>query len=277
MGQMTQHVYTSPGGYAARLIVSNGTNSATVTRPIIAMSSGTTPAGSVVASFSATPLSGVAPLTVQFDAGDSTPSDGSLMFTWDFDDGTIGDGASVQHTFTSAGTYVVRLTAANDDGSAFTTRTVTVTAPPVNRAPIAVIASGPRTGVAPVSLTFDGNLSRDPDNDPLTFLWEVRLNGEVVQSNDTGARVALTFADPGIYSVTLTVTDSLDASNTSNPETVTIRARSTDGSNDNGSGQPIPTTPRARRSTGFCGLGFVGMAALALGLAAMSVVHRRRR
>ncbi len=274
-GPVVTHTYVNAGSFIAKLTVSDGTNSSSMTRTITATTSSTSEPVPV-ARIDANPQTGAAPLTVTFSAADSTPADGSLTFSWDFGDGTAATGIEVAHTFTSATSFNVVLTATGPGGVDTATVTVNVTAPPVNRAPVAIIASGPRTGVAPVSLTFDGSLSRDPDNDPMAYLWQVSLGSEVVQTNDTGARVALTFADPGEYRVTLTVTDTLNASNTSAPETVTIRARSTGGSDGGDSGQDIPATGR-RRSTGFCGLGFAGLAAMALGLAAMSAVHRKRQ
>src|SRR5262249_27831757 len=52
-----------------------------------------------IASISATPLSGNAPLTVQFDGNRSYDSDGTISsFAWTFGDGATGTGSSVSHT-----------------------------------------------------------------------------------------------------------------------------------------------------------------------------------
>lgn len=57
--------------------------------------------------FSGTPTSGQAPLKVQFSAnsGPETPS-----YSWDFGDGSYGSGADPVHTYTTPGTYTVKLT-----------------------------------------------------------------------------------------------------------------------------------------------------------------------
>lgn len=64
------------------------------------------------------PARGPAPLTVSFDGGDSQDTDGVLVsHAWDFGDGTRGVGATVNHTYTVAGTYLARLTVTDDDGA----------------------------------------------------------------------------------------------------------------------------------------------------------------
>jgi PKD repeat protein len=67
-----------------------------------------------VANFSATPLSGVAPLQVAFsDSSTNAPT----SWAWNFGDGTTSSAQDPTHTYTSAGTYTVSLTATNGAGS----------------------------------------------------------------------------------------------------------------------------------------------------------------
>jgi PKD repeat protein len=70
-----------------------------------------------VAAFSATPLSGNAPLAVQFT--DASTGTGPLSYAWDFNnDGTVDSTAqSPSYTYTTAGTYTVNLTVTNSVGS----------------------------------------------------------------------------------------------------------------------------------------------------------------
>jgi len=66
-----------------------------------------------VASFTATPDNGAAPLQVAFDASASYDPDqgGSIVsYAWDFGDGNSGSGATVSHTYQLAGTYTATLT-----------------------------------------------------------------------------------------------------------------------------------------------------------------------
>lgn len=70
----------------------------------------------------ASPDSGPAPLTVSFSAAQSTGT--SATYAWDFGDNSSGQGATVSHTYTAAGSYTVTLTL---DGGASATHLIHVT------------------------------------------------------------------------------------------------------------------------------------------------------
>jgi PKD repeat protein len=80
------------------------------------------------AAFTASPTSGVAPLTVQFD---DTSTGTVESRAWDFqNDGTVDStAASPSFTYTSAGTFTAKLTVTNAFGSSSTTRNITVDPP----------------------------------------------------------------------------------------------------------------------------------------------------
>ena len=87
------------------------------------------PGTAPTADFSATPITGNAPLAVTF----SNYSTGCpTLYVWDFGDGATSNAANPSHTYTVPGTYAVSLTAANADGDDIETKTayVTVTTPP---------------------------------------------------------------------------------------------------------------------------------------------------
>ncbi len=80
------------------------------------------------ADFSGSPTSGDAPLSVQFtDLSSGTPT----SWSWDFGDGGSSTAQNPSHTYNSAGTYTVSLTATNAYGSDTETKTgyITVTEP----------------------------------------------------------------------------------------------------------------------------------------------------
>ena len=77
-----------------------------------------------VAAFHATPLSGEAPLQVQF-TDDSTNSPTSWI--WDFGGGILSDLQNPLVTYLGAGTYTVKLIATNDWGSDQETKTDYIT------------------------------------------------------------------------------------------------------------------------------------------------------
>ncbi len=80
-----------------------------------------------VAQFSGTPLSGTAPLLVAFtDLSSNAPT----TWAWTFGDGGVASAQHPSHTYTTAGTYTVALTASNAFGAHLETKVgyITVTA-----------------------------------------------------------------------------------------------------------------------------------------------------
>ena len=98
-----------------------------------------------VSSFSASPTSGVAPLSVQFtDTSTGSPT----AWMWDFGDGAISASKNPDHTYAAAGTYTVTLTASNAWGSSTATSTITVSAPPPPRGTGSITVVGSQASVS---------------------------------------------------------------------------------------------------------------------------------
>ncbi|MDD1724639.1 MAG: PKD domain-containing protein [Methanospirillum sp.] len=77
------------------------------------------PAQDLWPDFVATPTEGTVPLTVQFtDTSTGTPT----QWSWDFGDGTSDALSNPTHTYETAGTYDVALTASDEDDSLTTTK-----------------------------------------------------------------------------------------------------------------------------------------------------------
>jgi PKD repeat protein len=74
-------------------------------------------------------VAGHSALTVTVDGTASADPDGTIAsYTWDFGDGGAGTGATANHTYTTAGTYEVKLTVTDDKGAtASVTHPVSVT------------------------------------------------------------------------------------------------------------------------------------------------------
>ena len=91
--------------------------------------------GLPVASFSASPTSGNAPLKVLFN--DS--SENAVSFNWDFGDGTYSTEKDPTHTYSTAGIYTVNLTISNENGTA--SKLVTINVLPTNETQITTSGS----------------------------------------------------------------------------------------------------------------------------------------
>ena len=81
------------------------------------------PADELQAVISATPTAGAAALTVDVTGVQSTSPGLITSYSWDFDDGTIIEGASTSHIYALAGSYDVTLTVRDDQGGVHATST----------------------------------------------------------------------------------------------------------------------------------------------------------
>ena len=83
---------------------------------------------SPIASFTASFRIGVVPLEISFDASNSYDPDGNIIsYAWDFKDGNTGSGETLNHTFSSSGSYKVELTVTDNKGATTsTTKTIIV-------------------------------------------------------------------------------------------------------------------------------------------------------
>ena len=167
----------------------------------------------VEALFSASPLTGNAPLAVTFtDFSTGSPT----TYKWDFEDDGIIDYTSntgVAHTYTIPGTYTVRLIVSNGLSTDDETHVINVTPPP---GPIADFDVTPMSGTAPLPVTF---LNKSTGTAPLTYAWTF---------GDGTTSTALTPPNKtypaGTWIVTLTVTDGLGAVSAPASKTVIVSA-----------------------------------------------------
>lgn len=156
-----------------------------------------------VAAFTLTPISGQAPLTVNFDA---SPSINAASFSWKLGDGTdLGSEKIFSHNFVAQGKYDVTLTVTSADGiTDAVTRSVEVTAPVVisENIPIAKFSTSVKKGYAPLSVTFT-DLSA---NVPTSWLWNFGDGQTSAEKNPTHI-----YTTAGSYAVTLTAANGAGA------------------------------------------------------------------
>lgn len=141
-------------------------------------------------------------LTVQFKNA-STDADGdTLVYVWDFGDGSTSSVKNPVHTYTKAGSYsvILKVTDGKSDAKELT-QTITVADVEVaNKAPVADFDYQ----ASQLAVTFT-NKSSDADGDKLTYAWDF---GDGTSSTEQSPKH--TYTKDGIYKVVLTVSDGKD-------------------------------------------------------------------
>jgi PKD repeat protein len=181
--------YTAVGSYSVKLTVTGPGGSDVMIRPnyitVLAQ-----PPPVPVASFTATPVSGTVPLTVNFV---STSTDATTHI-WDFDNNGTDDatGSSISHQYTAAGTYSVNLTVTGPGGTDSITETdyITVNENP----PHAAFTGTPTSGTPDLRVEFANTSVRYTQ-----LTWDFGDGGSSTEENPI-----YTYTATGSYDVSLT-------------------------------------------------------------------------
>jgi len=88
-----------------------------------------------------------------------------------------------------------------------------------NQPPTARLSASPTAGDAPLTVTFDGSGSTDPEAQALTYSWD--LNGDGTFGDATTPTASHTYTSSGTFTASLRVTDDQGASNTASV-TITV-------------------------------------------------------
>lgn len=204
--------YTIAGTYTVRLIASNGTCYDTAYRTI-------TVNARPSAQFTASPTSGCAvPFTTTF----SNTSTGATAYAWTFGDGNTSTAISPSNTYTSLGTYNVRLIATNAAGCADTLRRNNYIS---IQAPTATITTGAYNGCIPATINFTANVTTSI---PVSnYSWNFG-DGSSAVSCATCSTQSHTYTVAGTYTVTLTYTTGTGCTYT-RTTTVSVNTKPTAG------------------------------------------------
>jgi len=184
------YTYTKAGKYTVSLTVKNAAGSNTTTKKdyITVNAAPVKP----VASFSASPTSGNAPLKVTFtDKSANSPT----SWKWTFGDGKTSTSKSPAYTYSKAGKYTVSLTVKNAAGSSTKTIKNYIVANEL-KAPVAAFSASPRSGKAPLKVQFTDKSS----NTPTSWKWTF---GDRTYS--TAKSPVHKYSKAGKYTVSLTV------------------------------------------------------------------------
>lgn len=188
-GLTVTHTYTKAGTYTIQYRAGFGgcTNISTQTIVI---------ADKPTASFSSTSLLTrcEAPLTVAF----TNTSTGATRYEWDFGDGATSTETNPVHTYTTRGNFTVKLIAVNASG--FCSDTIIKAGfVRINPPNITGIKTIPRNGCAPLTVSFTPEVASSEAIS--VYAWHF---GDGSTSNEP--QPSHTYPDPGMYSVTLSVT-----------------------------------------------------------------------
>ncbi|MEM7365265.1 MAG: PKD domain-containing protein, partial [Pseudomonadota bacterium] len=197
------HVYAAGGNYSVSLTV---TDNAGATNTVIQDVSVTEPNEDPLAVFTFSTTE----LTATFT--DASTDDGTIAsWSWEFGDGNTSTDQNPVHTYAAGGTYTVDLTVTDNLGATDTTsQGVTVTAP--NGDPVAGFT------FATTDLSADFTDTSTDDGTIASWSWDF---GDTNTSTDQNPVHA--YAAAGTYTVNLTVTDDLGATNTTSQD-VTVTA-----------------------------------------------------
>ncbi|MBK7213576.1 MAG: PKD domain-containing protein, partial [Bacteroidales bacterium] len=195
------HTYATAGNYLVTLVVSNFNGCIDSVQNMVTIN----PAP--VAAF--TSSSGCVGTPTSFWADTTIININTIAtYAWDFGDGTTGFNRNAQHTYAAPGTYTVTLTITDLQGcSGSVSHTVTVTTPPSAN----FFSNANSCNGLPVSFTDQSTAS----NGYITeWLWNF---GDGTTQNILFPAIpntSHTYALPGTYNVTLTVTNNLGCINT---------------------------------------------------------------
>jgi len=193
-GETTTYVFKDPGTYTVSLTVidSEGAQGKEILL-VKALSRG------LEANLTADPISGVVPLVVNFDATNSSYSDGQIVgFEWDFGDGALprSDVGKVTYKYTKIGNFTVSVKVRTNDGEEETANILIS----VRQVPLkSCFDMTPDVGEAPLTVSLNPGCSTGTIS---KYRWSF---GDGETSSER--KPTYTFENPGTYEVTLEVSD----------------------------------------------------------------------
>jgi len=217
------HTYTTPGSYSVVLAVLDNDGANAVDTETIVVGENNPP----TCALSPDKSSGKAPLTVTFSMSASDADgwitswellagDGSPKYT-----GTGNPPSTKIHTYTTSGTYTAILGVTDNGGATtFDTKTITVYLP--NQSPTCSLSASPRSGKAPLTVTFSMG-ANDLDGSISAWVLDVDGDGNADYSG-TGNPPSTqehTYTTEDSYTAILMVSDN-DGATASDVETINV-------------------------------------------------------
>lgn len=206
-GNTVTHTYATPGTYSAILEISDALGNVSTAFTTITTELPATQPIPPTAVISSSTAAGEIPLSVNFDGSASTSTNSFIAsYNWSFGDGSTGNGQTISHVFTVAGTYNIQLLVADSLGlsNTATTPVIVTSATIANKEPIAAFTVSPAQGPYPLIVTFDASTSNDPDGSVANYIWNFGDG-----SMGSGKTAQHTYTSAATYTASLQVTDNL--------------------------------------------------------------------
>lgn len=200
--QNPTHVYNTAGNYSVKLKITNanGVDSIIKTNYI---------------TVNPIPVSGftytVNSATVDF----TNSSSNATSYSWDFGDSNTSSLTDPSHTYSSANTYTVILTASNSCGGNSVSQVITIGVNGALNKPVPEFSANTTTGCPPLSVTFN-DLSTE---NPTSWAWDVDNNGTIDYTMQNPTHV---YNVSGNYSVKLIVTNGIGSDSITKTNYITV-------------------------------------------------------
>lgn len=138
---------------------------------------------------------------IRLDGSQSNDADGIITrYLWDLGDGTTKIGSIISYAYRESGEYDLGLSVTDNRASTITaTKTITIYA--VDSYEIVSRPGSSRTVFTGQRVLFDGTRSSSMGGDITQFLWNL---GDTI---DFGEKVSHIYRTPGVYNVSLLITD----------------------------------------------------------------------
>ena len=178
------------------------------------------------------PAQGEVGQALSFDANGSQSANRITSYAWEFGDGGQANAVQVEHIYQSVGTFNVILTVTDANGltgSANAQVEIELApepteepepeprpTPTMGALPEPVIVAPPEAQVG-VEVLFDGSQSQPGSNPIAEYNWDFGDG-----AGGSGPEVSHIYDAPGVYQVTLTVTDEVGFGNVAGPVEITI-------------------------------------------------------
>lgn len=198
-GENVIHQYSTSGEYVVNLTVKDDDNATDSIEKTVVLVGNQPP----TAAFSYSPTNPTTEDIIQF-TDESTDPDGTITsWVWIFGDGNTSSGQNPEHQYIESGIYTVSLTVTDDDGANDALQK-TIIVSSINHPPNPPIISGPTSGKAGITYTYNLS-STDQDDDNVFYYvdWGDNTNSGWIGPYVSGETITVnhSWSQQGVYTI----------------------------------------------------------------------------